>query len=96
MLIEGTKAAKSLGPVTPTGRGNGHGETAGNLLSTPPYSPDISAGDSYLFRPLMKHLAKKTLAKDADVKQAVPSWLHTLDIDFFYATTQDLVPRRDI
>ena len=85
-----------MGPVTPNGLGNGHGETAGKLLSTPPDSPDISAGDSYLFRPLNKHLAKKPLAQDADVQQAVTSWLHTLDTDFFYARTQALVPRRDI
>ena len=82
--------------VTPTGLGICHEETAGKLLSTPPYSPDISADDSYLFRPLEKRLAKKPLAQDADVKQAITSWLHTLDTDFFCARTQALVPQRKI
>ena len=76
----------------PTGLGNGHGETAGRLLTLPIFS----AGGAYLFRPLKKHLAKKPLAQDADVKQAVTSWLHNLATDFFYARTQALVPRRNI
>jgi hypothetical protein len=38
------------------------------------------------------HLSASDFATDADVKQAVTSWLHTLDTDF-YAAKQALVPR---
>jgi len=38
------------------------------------------------------HLLAGDFARDADVKQAVTSWLHTLDTDF-YAAIQALVTR---
>jgi hypothetical protein len=34
------------------------------------------------------HLTKKEFAVDTDVKQAVITWLKTLDTDFFNARTQ--------
>ena len=49
--------------------------------------------DLQLFGSLMKHLAGKIFAKDADMKQAVTSCLQTLDTCLFYAGTQVLVPR---
>jgi hypothetical protein len=45
---------------------------------------------------IKKHLAASDLAVDADVKQAVTSWLEALDADFFYAAMQDLVPRLNV
>jgi hypothetical protein len=37
-------------------------------------------------------LLESDFATDADVKQAVTSWLHTLDTDF-YAVIQAVMPR---
>jgi len=42
-----------------------------------------------------KHPADKRFAKHANVKQAVTSWLQTIDTNFFYAKIQALVPRWD-
>jgi hypothetical protein len=36
----------------------------------------------HLFGPLKEHLGDRWLATDADVKQAVTFWLHTLATDF--------------
>ena len=59
------------------------------VLDRPSCSPDFATSDYHLFGLLTKHLIGKQCATDADVKQAVASWLQTLDTDFF------LVPRRD-
>jgi hypothetical protein len=60
-------------------------------------SPSGSMGpkDSDAFWPLKKHLVRKWFAADADVKQAVISWLRTLYASFFYAGVQALVLRCD-
>jgi hypothetical protein len=47
----------------------------------------------HLFVPLKKKLTEKRFAGEASVKQAVISWLETIDSDFFYARLQDLAPR---
>jgi hypothetical protein len=49
----------------------------------------------YFLRPFKHHQADKRLATDADVKEAVTSWLQTLDNDFFHIVIQALVPRWD-
>jgi hypothetical protein len=36
---------------------------------------------------LKKHLDDKQFATDANMQQAVTSWLQTLDTDFFYTDT---------
>jgi hypothetical protein len=51
--------------------------------------------DFNLFGPLKKHLAGMRFATDADVKQAITSWLSTLNTYFSYAGIQALVPRWD-
>jgi hypothetical protein len=43
------------------------------------YKPEQAHSNFDLFEPLKKQLAVKRFAKDADVKQAVTSWLHTLE-----------------
>jgi hypothetical protein len=48
-----------------------------------PLSPYLTPNDFYLFGPLTKYLAGKVFATDADMKQAVTSWLQKLDKDFF-------------
>jgi hypothetical protein len=50
---------------------------------------------STIFGPLKKHLAGKRFATDADVKQAVISWLQTRYTDFLYIKVQALVPGCD-
>jgi hypothetical protein len=49
------------------------------------YSPNLALDGLHLFGPLKKHLDDKWFATNADVKQAVTSWLQALDIDFFYS-----------
>ena len=48
-----------------------------------------------VFRPLKKHPNNSRYTTDADVKQAVTSWLQTLDTYFFYAGIHALVRRCD-
>jgi len=48
------------------------------------YSRDIALCDFHLFGPGKKHQAGKEFTEDADVKQAVTSWLQTLYTHFFY------------
>ena len=45
----------------------------------------------HLFVQSKKHLAGRRFAEDADVKQAVTSWLHALDTHFFYVMILPLV-----
>lgn len=58
-----------------------------------PNSPNLMSIDFYLFGPLKKHLTGKQFATYANIKQAVTSWLKTLDTDIFYAKIQALVPQ---
>jgi hypothetical protein len=44
-----------------------------------PRSPGLEQSDFKLFEPLKKNLAGKRFATDAQVKQAVTSWLQILD-----------------
>jgi len=53
----------------------------------PPYSLGLTPIDYYLFVLRKKHLAGKQFATDTGLKQAVISWLLTLDNDFFYVWT---------
>jgi hypothetical protein len=57
------------------------------------HPPDLAHSDLHLVGPLQKQLDGKQFATDADVKQAVASWLQTLHTDFFYAEKQPLVPQ---
>jgi hypothetical protein len=59
------------------------------------YSRYFEPRDFYLFGPIKKHLADKRLTTDADIKQAVPSWLQTLYTDFSCAETQVFFPLWD-
>jgi len=47
----------------------------------------------HLFVPPKKKLAEKRFAGEAIMKQAVTSWLETLDSEFFYARLKDLALR---
>jgi hypothetical protein len=50
-----------------------------------PQNPYFAPSDFNLFGLLKKHQAGKNFAADANIKQAVTSWLQTLDSSFFYA-----------
>jgi len=60
-----------------------------------PCCRDHVYSDLHLFGSQGKHLAGKLFATDADVKQAVASWLQTLDTSVFYTGIQGLVLRWD-
>ena len=65
-----------------------------DVLAHPAYSPDFALRDFQIFGPLAKDPAGKWFAAEADVKQVVASWLHTINFDFFYdAGLQVLVSR---
>lgn len=63
------------------------------VLDHPPYSPDLAPSDFHLFGPLKKHLGGLHFRTDAEVQQAVLTWLHNLDADFFHAGFDGLVYR---
>ncbi|GBM46644.1 hypothetical protein AVEN_274142-1 [Araneus ventricosus] len=62
-----------------------------NGLEHPPYSPDLTPSDLYLFRPLKNHLAGCHFRTDAEVQEAIMKWLCDLNPDFFYACFDRLV-----
>jgi hypothetical protein len=51
----------------------------------------MTTRDLYLFWNFKKHLPRKQFATDADVKQAVTSWLQKRDTDICYAGIQAFV-----
>jgi hypothetical protein len=63
-----------------------------NFTDYPSHSSEHALSDFHLSGPPKNHRTGKRLAKDAEVKEAVTSWLQTPDTDFFYAQTQALVP----
>jgi hypothetical protein len=61
-------------------------------MDHPPYNSNVTHRDFSLSGPVKKHLAGKQFATDTDMKQAVTSWLQTLDTNFFHIRIQALVP----
>jgi len=53
------------------------------VMDHPPCSPDLAPCHFHLFGPPKQPLAVKWFATDANVKEAVTSWLQTLDTSFF-------------
>ena len=58
----------------------GYGTTTGKLWTTLLISCCLVPSDFSFFGPLKMHLAGKWFAPNADVRQAVTSWLETLDV----------------
>lgn len=58
------------------------------VMGHPLYGPDLTAGDFYFFWSPEKHMADKWFVGNANIKQAVIFWLHTLDTNFFIAGIQ--------
>jgi hypothetical protein len=53
---------------------------------------DVAASQFNQFEPCKKHLAAKRFVTNADAKQALTSWLQTLDIDFYSSGIQAMMP----
>jgi len=81
------------GPKIANGTYYCNGPMAGRLWTPPPYCPDIAYGGLRLYEPIKRQMAGKYFATDPDVKQAVTSWLQTLNTSFFYARMYSLVLR---
>jgi hypothetical protein len=62
-------------------------------MDNPPYSSDLTPSYFHLTGPLKKHPTGNWYATDADVKQAVTSWIQTSDTNLFHAGIQVLVPQ---
>ena len=64
-----------------------------NLLSHPPYSPDLAPSDFWLFRHLKKHLRGKHFDSPTSVKEEVQKFLDSKTPDFFESAFSELVIR---
>lgn len=58
------------------------------VMRHPLCGPYLTPSDLHLSEAHKKHLASKQFAADANMKQAVTSWIQTVDTDFFVAVTQ--------
>ena len=63
------------------------------VLDHSPYSTDLTPSDYHLFGPLRKHLGSQNFRNDAETQEAVLTWLHNLDADFFDAGFDGFVYR---
>jgi len=64
------------------------------VLSHPPYSPDLTPSDFHLFGPLKESLGGIKFENiDDAVKQHVPKFLHSTDKDFYTAGFTQFVER---
>ena len=63
------------------------------LLSHPPYSPDLAPSDFHLFRHLKESLRGRAFKEDEDVTVAVNEWIEERDQNFFLETIKTLEER---
>lgn len=94
VLLKGSKEIRKIGPHTANQTCAGYGTMVGRLQTTP-VRPNIAPSDFKLLIFLTKPLIDKQFATDADVKQAVTSWVQAFDTDFFYTGTKVLVLQWD-
>ena len=59
-------------------------------LSHPPYSTDLAPNNLYLFQHLKKHLHRKRICNDDEVKQATESYLNSMPQEFYLTGMRDL------
>ncbi|GFX58551.1 histone-lysine N-methyltransferase SETMAR [Trichonephila clavipes] len=52
-------------------------------LDHPPYRPDMSFYDFYVFGPLRKHLKGKRFNSDGELKDTVEDWVSSLPQEFW-------------
>ena len=60
------------------------------MLSHPPYSPDIAPSDHYLFRLMSHALAEKRFQSFEDIKEWVDSWIASKDGESFRKGIREL------
>lgn len=63
------------------------------LLTHPPYSPDLAPSDYHLFGPLKEHLRGKHFRNDEEVMQASREWLLSQPQEFYAEGIQKLTRR---
>lgn len=63
------------------------------ILPHPPYSPDLSPTDYYLFKNLDKFLKEKKFNKEEDVKNAFVEFINSREQDFFKVGINKLLGR---
>ena len=63
------------------------------VLSHPPYSPDLAPSDFHFFPHLKRDLKGTHCTSDDEVKQAVTSWIKQRTTEFFIDGTRKLVLR---
>jgi histone-lysine N-methyltransferase SETMAR len=63
------------------------------VLSYPPYSPDLEPSDFHFFPHLKRDLKGTHFTSDDEVKQAVSSWIKQRTTEFFIVGTRKLVLR---
>jgi len=63
------------------------------VLSHPPYSPDLAPRDFHFFPHLKRVLKGSHFTSDDEVKQAVTSWIKQRTPEFFIDGTRKLVLR---
>jgi len=61
------------------------------VLSHPPYSPDLVPSDFHFFPHLKRDLKGTYFTSDDEMKQAVTSWIKQRTPEFFNAGTRKLV-----
>ena len=67
------------GPHTANGTSSRSQRYDFQVMDHPTHSPDLASSNFHLLGPLKKHPASMRFATDADVKQAVTSWIQTAD-----------------
>jgi len=61
------------------------------VLSHPPYSPDLAPGDFHFFPHLKRDLKETYFTSDDEVKQALTSWIKQRTPEFFIDCLRKLV-----
>lgn len=64
-----------------------------NILSHPPYSPDLSPSDFYLFHPMKSSIRNRTFNNSVDIQNELEQWFSNRDVDFF-CKAFDILPQR--
>lgn len=67
--------------------------TGFELISHPPYSPDMAPSDFYLFQHLKKHLRGKKFNDAEELRQSVNAWFESKPTSFFSCAFEQLLKR---
>ncbi|PNF29706.1 hypothetical protein B7P43_G13075, partial [Cryptotermes secundus] len=61
-----------------------------NIITHPPYSPDLAPSDYHLFPKLKEHLSGKRFNNDDEVKAEVRSFLNSMEVNWYDMGIQKL------